>query len=155
MPAATKERQLAAVHPIEAKHPIVTSLPDTVVARYRKRVERGATQIDGIRPGWWRHIRIKQLDMAVGEFWGGAGPSDCGCIGAQLAAHYEPEEDTGYYGNWLNYLEHKIMRVFRSRNEVAHGYTISTTEVKRGRGRDAWDLLDQLWANEVRIRRDR
>lgn len=154
MPTKTKQRRLTPAHPIERRFSIVTEMPDSRVRVYRKRVERGASHLDEYQPGWWRHVKTSRLNMRKSAF--DQVPDDCGCIGAQLSRYYEPimgdemlgiNRIIGTYTRWLErigFLKHKT-----SRMEVAHGYLAS-----RDDDASAWDLLDQLWANEVRKRRE-
>lgn len=156
MPTRTKERQLTPAHPIEKRFPITTEVPDHRVRKYRKRVDRGASDLDERQPGWWRHVKIRRLNMRKGIFDQYEG--DCGCVGAQLSRYYAPmwpgeEWSTssriiGAYDRWMRVLGfHDRMD---SRMEIAHGYLASSSD---GDGDPGWDLLDQLWANEVRKRR--
>lgn len=154
MATRTKERALAPVDRIEQRHRVVTDLSDRVVEKYRKRVDRGARLLDETRAGWWRHIHLKSLDMAHGMFRRfSSGEWHCGCIGAQVAYHYLPDfaEETyvrlGWYDEAMRWLG---LRTYSSRQEVAHGFLAGRTEDDER----AYDLLDQLWANEVRRRRD-
>lgn len=151
---ATKQRQLPPALPIEYRFPIVTTLPNHRVRQYRKRVERGARDLDERQPGWWRHVRVSRLNMALGSFIHG----DCGCVGAQLSWFYDPEESfnglrLGAWDRWMERLG--FWGNTTKRMEVAHGYVVAESESHDGEteGR-AYGLLDQLWANEVRVRRE-
>lgn len=154
MPTKTKERQLSPAHPIERRFPITTEVPDHRVRVYRRRVERGAISLDERQPGWWRRIKLRRLDMRKSIF--DQTDHDCGCIGAQLSRYYEPIEGgeilginriLGTYDRWMERLGFRGNETLRM--EIAHGYMTSDRDVY-----EAWYLLDQLWANEVRKRRN-
>ncbi len=50
-----------------------------------KRAMRGAKFLDKKRRGWWRKIRLSDLDMRSGRY---TEKGDCGCVLAQLYGGY-------------------------------------------------------------------
>lgn len=159
MVTATRERVVPFAHPIERRFPIRTSLPASKVRAYRKRVERGATDLDERQPAWWRHIKLTRLDMSHGAFDTHSSVPDCGCIAAQLARYYTPRYSDlmgriiGEYDFWLDRIGLTSFSKGR-RSQVAYGYILPLKDWHSDRDIGAWNLLDQLWANEVRKRRE-
>lgn len=159
MPTATREQQLPPTHPIERRFPITTTLPASKVSQYRRRVQRGATDLDERQPGWWRHIRLTRLDMSHGAFDTHTDRPDCGCIAAQLARYYTPRYSDfvgriiGEYDFWLDRIGLTSYSAGR-RSQVAYGYILPRGDWNNYGDNDFWKLLDQLWANEVRKRRE-
>lgn len=158
MTIVTRDRRVVPAHPIERRFPIITPLPASKVRVYRKRVERGARDLDERQPGWWRHIRVTRLDMSHGAFDTHSSVPDCGCIAAQLARHYTPRYSEimgkiiGEYDFWLDKIGLLSYSAGR-RSQVAYGYTLPRGDWNNYGDNDFWKLLDQLWANEVRKRR--
>lgn len=125
--------------------------PPSIVRKYAKRVDRGAALLDERLPGWWRHIRLTQLNMGQGVYTPGV---ECGCVGAQVAHAYADLRDeysdgrsTGFFDNAMTFLFGYTRGL--GRKEVAHGFVAGRPEDSN----DAYLLLDELWAEKVRERR--
>lgn len=130
----------------------LTSLPPSVVRKYQTRVDRGAALLDEKLPGWWRHIKLTRLNMAEGVINPRYG--ECGCVGAQVAYAYKAirDGDTGFFSDTMSFL---FGSRYTHQNNVGYGFVVGSPECRKDQDREAYRLLDDLWADKVRERRNR
>jgi hypothetical protein len=119
--------------------------------QHQIRAARGAARLDAKRPGWWRRIRLRRLDMRHGSFDPGL-PDSCGCVLAQLDASYAGVERDWYGGDYNRGTE-RIAEIDSnsSHSAVKYGFFVG----KGDESREEWDALTEAWHEQVRERRAR
>lgn len=127
------------------------TLPPSIVRKYEERVLRGAAMLDEKLPGWWRRIKLSRLQMAEGLFI--PNHDDCGCIGAQLSAFYADIPSYNEEGCFSYAMDYLFGENVNMKTEVAFGFIAGAPEEDRGIEIETYDLLDVLWAEQIRIRR--
>ena len=100
----------------------------------QERVQRGAALLDKAMPGWARKIKLRRLNMLIGNF--SLQGSGCGCIGAQL------DTTINTSGDWRQTLQ--TLRI--GGQAASHGFDLYAPEFD-------YDELTELWKDEVRARR--
>lgn len=79
-------------------------------AKSQARVAAGAALLDRIAPGWWRRVRIRELDLrdecncVTGQLFGtyaeGLRKLDLNAVDAEHYGFHQDERDLGYGGSW-------------------------------------------------------
>jgi hypothetical protein len=116
------------------------------ITNLKRRVEKGATLLDEKRPGWWRKIKVTDLDVADTRR----------CIlgwafqDALTASFSDNGYDKGLEFLWPDKNDDQVEKL-----SVQHGFDRDYTHphVTFQGGMDVWDMLGALWSDEVRARR--
>lgn len=110
-------------------------------------VERGAARLDDWDDQWADKIDLDRLDLRKGAF--DIADGTCGCIAAQLDAH-RTGHYAGRYGRYLSDLFGDNLRWIADVD--GYGFDIPGSLVGE-QVEDAYDLLNELWTDQVEARR--
>jgi len=105
-----------------------------------RKVSDGARFLDRVRPGWWRKVRVRRLEMTSGVYEPGH-PRSCGCVLSQLDVTTHSDGDYEATVDTMRLTDHDEDRL---------GFNVYDDE--------AWEdstEWNEAWREQVRRRRAR